>query len=100
MTASIVVLGLIVALAVKAPLWLGAAIVGFFAFFHGHAHGTQIAAPSVIPYAAGFALATAGLHTAGRRAWSTRRNGRYGKFAVRSSGRRHRVLGAAAMIGG
>src|SRR5262245_50546230 len=34
---SIVVLGLVVALAVRAPVWLGAVISGVFAFFHGHA---------------------------------------------------------------
>jgi len=62
---SIIILGLFVALAVKAPVWLGAAIVGFFAFFHGHVHGTEGTAGSLVPYAAGFAFATAGLHAAG-----------------------------------
>ena len=62
---SIIILGLFVALSVKAPVWLGAAIVGFFAFFHGHAHGTEATADSLIPYAAGFAFTTAGLHAAG-----------------------------------
>jgi urease accessory protein len=36
---SIIILGLLVALAVKAPVWLGATVAGLFAFFHGHAHG-------------------------------------------------------------
>jgi urease accessory protein len=62
---SIIVLGLCVALAVKAPVWLGAVIAGLFAFFHGHPHGTEATAVSVVPYAAGFALATAWLHAAG-----------------------------------
>jgi len=62
---SIVALGLFIAFAVKAPLWLGAAITGLFAFFHGHAHGTEAVAASLIPFAAGFALATAGLHAVG-----------------------------------
>src|SRR5260370_5745456 len=60
-SASIVALGLFVALAVKAPVWLGAAITSLFAFFHGHAHGTSASAANLIPYAAGFAPATAGL---------------------------------------
>src|SRR5262245_20534389 len=34
---SIVALGGLVALAVKAPVWLGALITATFAFFHGHA---------------------------------------------------------------
>jgi urease accessory protein len=63
-SASIMVLGLLASLRVKAPLVLGAAIVGLFAFFHGHAHGTEVAA-SVIPYTAGFTLSTAVLHGAG-----------------------------------
>ena len=53
--ASIIVLGLMVALAVRAPLWLGAALIGLFAFFHGHAHGTEAIAGSLVAYGAGFA---------------------------------------------
>lgn len=64
---SIVVLGLLIALAVKAPLWLGAVIAGLFAFFHGHAHGTDAAAAGVglVAYATGFSLSTAALHAVG-----------------------------------
>jgi urease accessory protein len=64
---SIVVLGLFIALAVRAPLWLGSAIAGLFAFFHGHAHGTEAASTGVglIGYASGFSLATAALHAVG-----------------------------------
>jgi urease accessory protein len=64
-SSSIIVLGLLVALAVKAPVGLGAVLVGLFAFFHGHAHGTEAMAASLVAYGAGFALATAGLHAAG-----------------------------------
>jgi urease accessory protein len=62
---SVIILGAFVALQVKAPVWVGAVIAGLFAFFHGHAHGAEATAVSVVPYAAGFALATAGLHAAG-----------------------------------
>jgi urease accessory protein len=62
---SIIVLGLFVALVVKAPVRLGAAIAGLFALFHGHAHGVEAGAASLIPYAVGFSLATAGLHAVG-----------------------------------
>jgi urease accessory protein len=64
--ASLVALGLLVALAVDLPVWQGAVIIGVFAVFHGHAHGSE--APetaSGIEYLAGFALATALLHSAG-----------------------------------
>ena len=64
---SIVVLGLLVALAVKAPVWLGAVIAGLFAFFHGHAHGTEAVTAGVelLAFASGFSLATAVLHGVG-----------------------------------
>lgn len=63
---SAIVLGLLVALAARPPLWLSAVIVGAFAVFHGHAHGTELpeaAAPAA--YAAGFVVATGLLHVAG-----------------------------------
>src|SRR5262249_48336258 len=60
---SIVVLGLLVAFAAEARVWLCAAIIGLFAFFHGHAHGTEAASASATAYAAGLVLATGALHT-------------------------------------
>ncbi|MYZ49798.1 HupE/UreJ family protein [Propylenella binzhouense] len=64
--ASVVALGLLVALAVDLPVWLGGLVIGAFALFHGHAHGTEAAAGlSGLEYIAGFALATAALHLAG-----------------------------------
>jgi urease accessory protein len=64
--ASVVALGLLVALAVDLPVITGAAIVGVFALFHGHAHGSEAASTiSGTEYMAGFALATATLHLVG-----------------------------------
>jgi urease accessory protein len=64
--ASVVALGLLVALAVDMPVALGAAIIGAFALFHGHAHGTEVTdSANGLLYMAGFALATAALHLAG-----------------------------------
>jgi urease accessory protein len=64
--ASVVVLGLMVALAVEVPVAAGAALIGVFALLHGHAHGTEVAENlGGIEYMAGFALATAMLHAAG-----------------------------------
>jgi urease accessory protein len=64
---SIVALGLLITLAVRAPVWLGAVIAGLFAFFHGHAHGTEALAAGLQPevYAIGFSLATLALHAVG-----------------------------------
>jgi urease accessory protein len=64
-SSSLIALGLLVALAVKAPIWLGALITALFAFFHGHAHGTEAAAISLLSYAAGFTFSTATLHAMG-----------------------------------
>jgi urease accessory protein len=64
--ASVVALGLLVALAVDWPVWLGALLIGVFAIFHGHAHGSEVAENiGGIEYMAGFALATATLHGIG-----------------------------------
>ena len=62
---SIVVLGLLVALAVRAPLELGVLIAGLFAFFHGHAHGTEAAVAHLWAYALGLAVTTVALHATG-----------------------------------
>ena len=63
--ASVVAIGLLVALAVPVPLSAGMAVVGFFAFFHGYAHGGEMGEATAFGYAAGFAVATALLHAAG-----------------------------------
>jgi urease accessory protein len=64
--ASVVALGLLVALAIDLPVWLGAVIIGAFALLHGHAHGSEVAENiGGIEYMAGFALATATLHLVG-----------------------------------
>ena len=64
--ASVVALGILVALAVDLPVWIGAAIIGAFAVFHGHAHGSEVAETvSGLEYTAGFAAATATLHALG-----------------------------------
>ncbi|WP_436639319.1 HupE/UreJ family protein [Microbaculum sp. FT89] len=58
--ASVIAVGAAVALAVRAPVSLGALVVGGFAMFHGHAHGTEIPETAAgVDYLAGFALATA-----------------------------------------
>lgn len=64
--ASVVALGLLVALAVELPVTIGALIVAVFALLHGHAHGSEVAETvNGAEYMAGFALATAALHLAG-----------------------------------
>lgn len=63
---SAVVLGSVVALAVRPPIWLAALIVGAFAIFHGHAHGTELPnAANALAYSLGFVFATGLLHLSG-----------------------------------
>lgn len=59
-------LGASVACAWRPPLWLGAVLVGFFAIFHGHAHGVELpAGASGLTYSIGFVVVTGLLHASG-----------------------------------
>jgi urease accessory protein len=63
---SLLVFGILIAVAARFPLAASMAIVGLFAFFHGHSHGTEMPANAVgYAYGVGFALATALLHACG-----------------------------------
>lgn len=63
--ASVVALGLLVAMAVKLDTAASAAIVAVFALFHGHAHGGELGSAGALEFGAGFVVATALLHVAG-----------------------------------
>ena len=63
---SAVVLGAMVLAEARPPLALAAVVVAIFAVFHGHAHGTEVAAgTSALFYSLGFVVATGLLHAAG-----------------------------------
>ncbi|GIL01083.1 MAG: protein hupE [Alphaproteobacteria bacterium] len=63
---SAVLLGLAVAAAFRPPIWVAAVLVGAFAIFHGHAHGTELPqAANSVAYSAGFVISTGLLHLAG-----------------------------------
>ncbi len=64
--ASVLVLSLLIAAAVKLPLLTSGVLVGLFAVFHGHAHGAEMPETvSGMAYATGFVLATGFLHGCG-----------------------------------
>ncbi|MET1078535.1 MAG: HupE/UreJ family protein [Pseudomonas sp.] len=64
--ASVLALGLLVALAARPPLGLALPLTAVFALAHGLAHGLELPAlTSPAGYALGFTLATAALHGAG-----------------------------------
>ena len=64
--ASALILGAMVLFAVRPPIWIAAIIVGAFAIFHGHAHGTELpGAANAIAYSVGFVIGTGLLHLVG-----------------------------------
>jgi urease accessory protein len=83
---SAIVLGIMIFGEVRAKLYLAAFLVGCFAVFHGHAHGTELpAGQSGLLYSMGFVIATGCLHGIGIvigliHRWPV------GKLALRGSG--------------
>jgi urease accessory protein len=63
--ASVVVIGLLALVALQVPTVAGMGLVGFFAFFHGYAHGGELGEAGALPFCAGFAISTALLHALG-----------------------------------
>jgi urease accessory protein len=63
---SAIALGAMVATEARPPLWIAALLVGFFAIFHGHAHGTELPPDeNGVLYSIGFVVATGLLHLTG-----------------------------------
>lgn len=83
---SAIVLGLMVLLAARPPLVVAAVLVGVFAVFHGHAHGTELPqASNPLSYAIGFVIATGLMHLVGI-AFGLLARWPQGKIAVRVAG--------------
>jgi len=94
--ASLLVIGLLVAMRAKLSAMAGMAIVGGFALFHGYAHGAELPAtaealPAVLAYVGGFAVSTMALHVMGISA---------GAFLRRHAGWIARVAGAGVALYG
>jgi urease accessory protein len=63
---SALLLGIMVLGEVRPPLAAAAALVGLFAIFHGHAHGTELPeGQSGLLYSIGFVVSTGSLHAFG-----------------------------------
>jgi urease accessory protein len=94
-----VILGLLVAFGARAPLWAAVAVIGGFAIFHGHAHGTELPdAASPYAYAVGFVIATGLLHLTGI-AFAALATRPWGNYAVRAAGLIIAAVGAAFLTG-
>ncbi len=94
-----VLLGLAVACAARPPLWVAGALVGVFAIFHGHAHGTELPhAANAFTYAVGFVTATGLLHLSGI-AFGLLTRYPWGGWAVRVSGGVIACIGFGFLLG-
>jgi len=93
------VLGLAVAFAVRPPIWVAAVLVGAFAIFHGHAHGTELPnAANPLIYSIGFVIGTGLLHLAGI-AFGELTRWSWGKYVVRSGGAVIALVGLGFLTG-
>ena len=89
---SVVALGLALAFQITMPVSLGAALVAFFAIFHGYAHGAEVPATiSGLSFGLGFVCATLLLHSIGVG---------LGLMAARTDGRAIQLGGAVMAVTG
>ena len=97
--ASAIVLGLMVALACRPPLWIAAMLVGAFAIFHGYAHGKELPNDAnALAFSIGFVIATGALHLTGIAfGWLSRWPA--GSVAVRGAGGAIALMGLAYLSG-
>lgn len=96
---SAVLLGAMVAFAVRPPLWLAGLMVAAFAVFHGHAHGTELPhESSPLVYSLGFVVATGMLHLAGI-GFGALVQSPAGRIAVRAAGAAISVVGLVFLQG-
>ena len=96
--ASVIGLGLLVAIAAKLRTVAAAAIVGVFALFHGHAHGGELGTAGALQFGIGFMIATALLHLAGVALGLG--VSRFGPIAARIAGGLTALAGLSLAFGG
>jgi len=99
---SVIVLGAVVAFGIKAPVAVAMAVVGLFAIFHGHAHGSEMPESAAgLAYGFGFMLATALLHVMGVGlgfviGWAGEKQG---PIVARTAGGAAALAGVAILVG-
>jgi urease accessory protein len=93
---SVIAIALPVALAFGLPAPAAMAYVGFFALFHGFAHGAELPSHGeAVPYVVGFAIATALVHVAGIAVGVA-----CGRFAAERGSLALRTAGGAVVLAG
>src|SRR6185503_9616860 len=96
---SAAVLGMVVALAARPPLWVAGVLVGAFAIFHGYAHGRELPdGGNAVAFSAGFVIATGLLHLTGI-AFGLLARWPAGRLAVRGAGGVIALVGVAYLSG-
>jgi len=97
---SVLVLGAAVAFDFAMPTALAVALVGFFAIFHGHAHGTEMpATASGLSYGLGFVAATVMLHAIGIGLGLLIASVPFGRRVSQIAGVAAAIIGAALLAG-
>jgi len=96
---SVLVLGLAIVAAWRAPVAVAVVLVAFFGVLHGHAHGTELpGSASPAAYAAGFVISTGLLHLAGIALGALRSVPR-GPLMVRAAGGLIALAGVWILVG-
>jgi urease accessory protein len=96
---SVLVLGMMILFAVRAPVAVACGIVAIFALFHGYAHGAELpSAADPVGYSAGFVLCTGMLHLGGI-GLGTLRASAAGTIALRAGGGAIALMGAWFLVG-
>jgi len=96
---SVLALGIALAAEKKFPSLFAMVFVGFFAIFHGHAHGTEmphLAEPML--YALGFVIGTAGIHIMGVLVGVFSKKIQYGAHLLRYVGAGIASMGAYLIV--
>jgi urease accessory protein len=99
---SLLVLGAMIALRLTVPVAAAMALVGFFAIFHGYAHGAEMPETvSGLAYGAGFLAATGLLHGLGIALGLTidQSGEAFGRRTLRLGGTAAMLAGAVLLIG-
>lgn len=95
---SVLVLGAVVALALRPSLAISVPLIGLFALLHGYSHGIELpASASALSYGAGFVAATLMLHAMGI-AMGLMAGRIPVRFAARTAGGAIAVLGVVLLV--
>ncbi|MFW2381767.1 MAG: HupE/UreJ family protein [Acidimicrobiales bacterium] len=97
---SVIALGAVILLNRQLPVFVAMAVVAFFGFFHGFAHGAEI--PEIadpLVYAAGFIIGTILLHLLGVLIGDIAKRYQNGILVLRAAGGVFVIIGAMFILG-